>query len=178
MTIDQINNYFNWVDWTITLIIFVSTIISLTRGFFKEALSLTSWIAAFFVAKHFYGNVDYLLEQQISNKEFRQICSIAVLFLGTLISGALVSYIVSVLLNLSGLSSTDRLLGMIFGFARGIVIVTIIIGLAGVTSLTNGHWYLTSKLSPRFKNVADLILNRYEEKKLPTIDLGKQLINK
>lgn len=43
-----------WVDYAILAIIGLSTVISLIRGFVKEAISLIVWIAAFFVASHYY----------------------------------------------------------------------------------------------------------------------------
>ena len=44
----------NWIDFAILGIILLSTLVSLIRGFVKEAISLSVWIAAFFIAKHFY----------------------------------------------------------------------------------------------------------------------------
>ena len=43
-----------WVDYAILAIIGLSTVISLVRGFVKEAISLIVWITAFFVASHYY----------------------------------------------------------------------------------------------------------------------------
>ena len=47
----------NWIDYTILGVILLSTIISLIRGFVKEAISLAIWFSAFFIASQFYADL-------------------------------------------------------------------------------------------------------------------------
>ena len=47
----------NWVDFSILGIIAVSTLISLIRGFVKEAISLVVWFAALFISSNFYADL-------------------------------------------------------------------------------------------------------------------------
>ena len=83
---------------------------SLRRGFLKEALSLGTWIAAFVVARQFHGPMDQLLETQIVDSLMRSIAAFAVLFVGTLLVGAALGFLLGALINATGLSSTDRVL--------------------------------------------------------------------
>jgi membrane protein required for colicin V production len=147
-------------DWAIIVVLAISTLMSLRRGFLKEALSLGTWIAAFVVARQFHGPMDQLLETQIVDSLMRSIAAFAALFVGTLLVGAALGFLLGALINATGLSSTDRVLGMVFGFARGALIVTVVIGLLNLTPLVNDSWYTTASLVPHFETVAQWALEQ------------------
>ncbi|CAI8293604.1 MAG: CvpA family protein [Oceanospirillales bacterium TMED33] len=147
-------------DWAIIALLVISTLMSLRRGFFKEALSLGTWIAAFVVARQFHSPMDQLLETQIVDSLMRSIAAFAALFVGTLLVGAALGFFLSALIDATGLSSTDRVLGMVFGFARGALIVTVVIGLLNLTPLVNDSWYTTASLVPHFETVAQWALEQ------------------
>ncbi len=147
-------------DWAIIALLVISTLMSLRRGFFKEALSLGTWIAAFVVARQFHSPMDQLLETQIADSLMRSIAAFAALFVGTLLIGAALGFFLSALIDATGLSSTDRVLGMVFGFARGALIVTVVIGLLNLTPLVNDSWYTTASLVPHFETVAQWALEQ------------------
>jgi membrane protein required for colicin V production len=147
-------------DWAIISVLAISTLMSLRRGFLKEALSLGTWIAAFVVARQFHGPMDQLLETQIVDSLMRSIAAFAALFVGTLLVGAALGFLLGALINATGLSSTDRILGMVFGFARGALIVTVVIGLLNLTPLANDSWYTTASLVPHFETVAQWALEQ------------------
>jgi len=147
-------------DWVIIALLVISTLMSLRRGFFKEALSLGTWIAAFVVARQFHSPMDQLLETQIVDSLMRSIAAFAALFVGTLLVGAALGFFLSALIDATGLSSTDRVLGMVFGFARGALIVTVVIGLLNLTPLVNDSWYTKASLVPHFETVAQWALEQ------------------
>jgi len=147
-------------DWAIIAVLAISTLMSLRRGFLKEALSLGTWIAAFVVARQFHGPMDQLLETHIVDSLMRSIAAFAALFVGTLLVGAALGFLLGALINATGLSSTDRVLGMVFGFARGALIVTVVIGLLNLTPLVNDSWYTTASLVPHFETVAQWALEQ------------------
>lgn len=147
-------------DWAIVVVLALSTLMSLRRGFVKEALSLGAWVAAFIVARQFHESMDALLVNQINDVLVRSVAAFAALFVGTLLVGAAVSFLLGALINATGLSSTDRVLGMVFGFARGALIVTVVIGLLGLTPLANDAWYTNAQLVPHFETVADWALEQ------------------
>ena len=58
---------FNGVDWVIIVVLTISTLFSLWRGFVREALSLLAWIAAFIVAHLFVDQLAAQLGGVIAN---------------------------------------------------------------------------------------------------------------
>ena len=144
---------FLWIDWVILAIILVSCVISLVRGFVKEALSLLSWIAAFIVARLFHPNLQTLLADSISVPSVRFIAAFTILFVATLIVGALLNHLVGALVKATGLSGTDRMLGMFFGLVRGVVLVVVSIALLRMTPVTQDDWWNQSTLIGQFSLV-------------------------
>ncbi len=146
----------NWADWTILVILAVSGLISIKRGFIKEALSLVIWAAAFVVAMLFRDQMTVLLMDSIQTPSLRQAVAFGVLFLGTLIVGSMVNYLLGELVRMTGLSGTDRLLGMLFGLARGaIVVMAILIFLPRVLPVAQDPWWQQSVLIPQFLTFED-----------------------
>lgn len=94
-------------------IIVISSLISLSRGFVKEALSLVTWIVAGAVAWMFGGALAEHLALYIQLPSGRVIAACALLFVVTLLLGALVNFLISELVRVTGMSGTDRVLGMV-----------------------------------------------------------------
>jgi|TARA_R110002072_G_scaffold115183_6_gene245382 membrane protein required for colicin V production len=141
----------NWADWTICAIIVLSALISLQRGFVKEALSLAVWFAAIVVSMLFHQNLQVLLADYIQTSSLRQIAAFAILFFITLIVGSMVNHLVAAIVKATGLSGTDRLLGTIFGVLRGAMVVLVILILApAIVPIEQDSWYQQSVLIPKF----------------------------
>ena len=160
----------NLADWAIVAVIVVSSLISLKRGFVKEALSLVTWVAAFIVARLFTDNMSALLAGYISTPSARVVAAFTILFVATLFAGALINNLIGLLIKATGLSGTDRVLGMVFGIARGGVLVVVLVALLGMSPAVQDRWWQQSILIPHFavmeqwtQNLAsetsDLILN-------------------
>lgn len=146
----EIFTQMNWADWVIVAVIVISALLSLRRGFVKEALSLVTWVAAFIVARVFTDNMSVLLADYIDTPSARVIAAFAILFVLTLIVGALINRLISMIVEATGLSSTDRLLGMVFGVARGGLLVVVLVALLGMTSIKQDRWWQESELIPHF----------------------------
>lgn len=143
------------VDWLILAVVAVSTLISLTRGFVKEALSLLSWIIAGLVAWMFGGALADLLVDYIATPSIRIITACAILFVLTLVLGGLINYLIGQLVLVTGLTGTDRFLGMVFGAARGALLVVVAVGLLSLAPVQADTWWRESELIPHFLLVAD-----------------------
>jgi membrane protein required for colicin V production len=139
-----------WVDYAIIIVIALSTLISLTRGFVREAFSLAIWIAAFFVASWFYQDLAVYFTS-FTDSTVRNGLAALILFVLTLIVGALVNFLLGKLVDGTGLTGTDRVLGLVFGAARGVLIVTLVLfAVDSFTALSTSDWWQQSQLIPHF----------------------------
>lgn len=145
----------NWADWTIIAIIAVSSLMSLKRGFVKEAISLLTWVSAFVLARLFSPSLSVLLDAYIATLSLRLLTAFAILFVITLIAGALVGALFSALVDATGLTSSDRVLGMGFGAVRGGLVVVVIVALLGMTPAVQDYWWSESQLIPHFVLLED-----------------------
>ena len=118
MTLPTLNAF----DVVVLVVVGVSAIIGLTRGLVREVLSLAIWLASYVIAVGFSARLDDALAPHFHNAPARAVASFALLFIGALVVGGLIQWLVGRLVRFSGLTGLDRLLGFVFGGARGIVI--------------------------------------------------------
>jgi len=144
-----------WIDLVIIAVIALSALISLIRGFVKESISLVTWIIAGLLALRYYAPMAELLEPFINSPTLRIWVGGGSLFVATLVVGAIVNFIVSQLVSKTGLSGTDKTLGVVFGGARGVLIVTMIVLLASLTPMPEATWWQDSAMIGFFQQLAE-----------------------
>lgn len=144
----------NWLDGVILVILALSVLIGLMRGLVAELLSLVIWIAAFWVAALFGPGVAAQFDNVISLPVARICLGYAICFFGVLLIGAIVRFAARKLIWSTGLTGIDSLLGVVFGFVRGVLVVTIIVFLVGLTAVTREPWWQQSTLRPQFQGMA------------------------
>jgi len=142
------------LDIAILMVILLSAVIGLIRGLIKETLSLISWVAAFVLAIYFSSEVAAYLPQAWGTVSLRVAIAFAGLFVATLIAAAMAQWIIAKLVSSTGLSGTDRFLGLLFGGARGILIcVVLLIGLREVAA--DRSWWQASILQAELLSFED-----------------------
>ena len=133
-----------WTDYAILALIGLSVLVGVFRGFIKEVFSLFVWAAAFLVAYHFSGDVAQLMEQAVTLPSARLAMGFAGLFIAVLLVGGLINYLLGKLVQTTGLSGTDRLLGGVFGAARGLALVVALLLVSGFTPIPADPWWKES----------------------------------
>jgi membrane protein required for colicin V production len=128
---------FNWVDYVIFSVILISMLISFLRGFVKEAISLFIWLAAIIVALKFAAPVGDLFSAYVQSETARFVIAFIALFIGVILVGILLNAVIRAILDKSGLSIVDRFLGVIFGFARGVLLVSMILMFVQMSALSD-----------------------------------------
>lgn len=169
----------SWIDIGIIVIFFVSIVISIFRGFVKEAISLISWILAIWLAITFSGQVASFLPASIDEATFnlgtnelevsklRVGIAFILIVVASLIIGALVNYILGKITHTSVLRGIDRMLGAFFGLARGAIVVVLFVLVAALTSFPHTDNWQSSQLLPPFeltaRNVVEFLPPEYSK---------------
>lgn len=143
-----------WIDFVIIGVVFISCVISVIRGFVREAISLASWIVSFLIAWNLHGVFATYFKNSIEHQNLRLIVAFFVLFVLSLIVFTIISFFAGKLVERTGLTGADRVIGVIFGFFRGVLIVTGLVALAGLTQLPKSELWRDSLLLGNIQAIA------------------------
>lgn len=139
-----------WVDLAIISVVGLSVLTGLFRGFVKELVALCVWILAIWLGYHYSESLDPWLQSYIQEKSARTAVAFVMILFATLLVGGIINAILSFILKRAGLSGTDRTLGMVFGFARGVFIVALLMVAVKMTSIPYETYTQQSQLFARF----------------------------
>jgi len=150
--------HLGWVDWVIIVVLTLSISLSLWRGFAREALSLAGWVAAFVIAHLFADEMASLLAGLIANITGRYVAAYAILFVGTLVVAGVLGKLAAQLVKVTGLTVLDRVLGTVFGFARGVILILVAVYvLRQLVPPGDLQWLHQSQLMPYLDMLANWV---------------------
>lgn len=142
------------VDFGIVTILVVLLVLGLIWGFVKIAIALGTWLAASTISFSFAPNLAASMLTSIESPPMRIATAMGILFVLTIMVGAVVSFIVRQFVNKTGLSGLDRVLGLIIGGSLGLVIVVALVFIAGLTNAPSYDWWQSSLFIERFESLA------------------------
>lgn len=145
-------------DYAVLVIVGISILISLMRGAVREILSLLGWVLAFYVARTYAIQVVPLLPYDIPSEKLKMLAAFIIVFLAVLLITSLISIALSSLLKEIGLGWLNRLLGGVFGFFRGLLIVTVLMILAGMTQLPKDERWTNAMFSAPLEALVKTVL--------------------
>ncbi len=137
----------NVADYALLTILAVSMGIGLWRGFIVEVLSLTVWVAAFWLTIGFGATVSQWFGG-VGSVSARLFLGHAAVFLAVLLAGGAVTWAIGKVIANTGLSPTDRVLGLGFGLARGLMLACVAVLLLGFTPMPQDGWWQEARFMP------------------------------
>ncbi len=159
-------------DWLVIIIVGLSSLLGLMRGAIREVLALLGWVMAFFVAREFGVAFSSMLKNLMANDSLRLLLSFAILFVVTLIIMALLRMALAELVKKIGLGSADKMLGLLIGVARGLVIMLVLVLAAGMTALPQQPGWKNAFTSRWFEIMAENVKPWLPEALAKRIDFG------
>lgn len=152
-----------WVDWVFVVVVLLSTLVGLWRGFVREALSLATWIFAFWLAWVFSDDAAAWFARWVETPSLQVVAGFALLFFIVLIVGALVNHFAALALERTGLTSTDRAVGTVFGLLRGFVLVAALVLVGLLLRLDRDPWWDEALLIEYLEPVARWLTGFFPE---------------
>ncbi|MFI4937052.1 MAG: CvpA family protein [Candidatus Berkiellales bacterium] len=153
---------FGTPDLIIIGIILLSVLIGVVRGLIKESISLVTWITAIVLAGMFAKEFSHYITF-IKADFIRWLIAFLLIFIGVVFIGAIINFVVGSLIRQTPFSAPDRVLGSLFGLLRGMVLVTILVLLGGLTPLPEEKWWQESYSISQFQGLALWLRDRLPE---------------
>ncbi len=159
-------------DVVIVVVIVVSAVFGVMRGFMREVLSLVIWVSALLLGIAFSGSVAGLVGLNVS-AGLQTAIGFAIVFVAVLVAGALVQRFLGRLVESTGLTGTDRTLGLVFGAVRGAAVVVVALILVRPFAESR-DWWQESVVAPpllTFENEVIELFNIVTDAVSPRADL-------
>ena len=145
-------------DYCVLFIIGISIVVSMMRGAVREVLAIAGWLAAFYVAKTYASQLIPLLPAEIPSEQLKTLAAFVILFLAVLLISSLLFIALSGVINKISLNWLNRGIGALFGFARGLLIVCVLVFLAGLTNFPKDARWTNAMFSSPLEALVKTIL--------------------
>ncbi len=145
-------------DILLLVVISLSALMGVSRGLIKEVLSLASWLAAFVLAMYLSPRLAEQFADQLGGYSAARVVLFGAIFVVTLIVASIIQWAIAKLVESTGLSGTDRILGLVFGALRG-AIICIAVLIAMRPFVEDTQWWADSQLIPIFMNFEEDVLS-------------------
>ena len=148
------------IDFVILGVLMISFFVGIWRGLVKEGISILAWVSSFFISITFVSELSEILSESIGSQLISFPLSFFFLFVGTMMFFSLISFLMNEVVRVSGLKGIDKLLGALFGLAKGTIIVAVVCVVSRFFApQTYALWYETSILVPQFVRIFDFVWN-------------------
>jgi len=135
-------------DYILLVMLLLSGLVGILRGLIREALSLVIWGLALWCAARFGGQAARLFSTALQDPLWQLWAGRLALFVAVLFAGSVVAWLVGYFVRRSVITGTDRILGMLFGIARGVVLAGILALALELGGFSAEPWSRESKLLP------------------------------
>jgi membrane protein required for colicin V production len=150
-------------DYILLGVVLASAVIGIVRGFVKESLSLLSWVIAIWAAARFGAAAAGWLSSWIADPVIRLWAGRLLVLIGALVIGSIVGAVIGHLVNHSVLTGTNRVLGMFFGLARGVLVAALGVLVLQMAGFEQEPWWGESQLVPHVAPLGEWLRNLAEQ---------------
>lgn len=172
---------FALLDIVVMVVVFLSAILAMVRGFSREILSVGSWMAAAAAALAVAFMDDPLtpiVRNYVENETIAMIVTIAIVFIATLIVVSFITMRISDFIIDSSIGALDRTLGFIFGAARGVLLFVVAVGMFNwLAPEAQPTWIAEAKSKPFLDNMANSLIAVLPEDIEDLVDIGKDIVS-
>jgi membrane protein required for colicin V production len=141
-------------DIIILVVIALPALVGVIYGFLNIAFSMLAWALALGISAKFSSYFSVMLEASVETPFLRSVLAFVGLFIISLIILTAIGFLIVKLLGRTGLTATDRILGLFFGMGLGAVIVVVVVFLAGFTALPSEVWWDRSLILQPFERIS------------------------
>ena len=138
----------NILDLIVIIILTGSLLLGIIRGLIREILGLIAWVVSFWLGWKYGTSVGDYLVVWVKSEQISNYLGLGLVFLASLFALTIVSKVLHSQFRVSGLTVMNRLLGAVFGLARGLVFATLLLFVAQLTPAMDTKWYRKSELVP------------------------------
>jgi len=135
-------------DFGVLIVVGLSTVFAFVRGVIREVIALVAWVVGLVAAATYTPALGEWLPASLGGSAIRYAIAFVLIVVAALLAGSLIGWPLAKAVRAVGLGFVDRLLGSIFGLARGLLLVIALVLLAGLTDLPRSHWWQDSLLAP------------------------------
>jgi membrane protein required for colicin V production len=160
-------------DVLIVLVVVASTIVGLARGFIREAVALAFWIVGLWMAWTFGHLVEPYLGGYLAEPAVRPWVGRLAVLVAVLVVGHVVGLVMRYFTHGVGLGAIDRVIGMLFGVLRGLVLVGVIVICGELLHMNHEPWWNRAKLMPYGETLGDWLRAMVGEKGEPWAKLER-----
>jgi membrane protein required for colicin V production len=159
-----------WTDYVIIALLVFSSVAGLMRGLLREVFSLLTWIAAVWLAWEFSDLLEPHLGGALSAAAVRPWAARTIVFVAVMLIGTALGALITHFVRLSLFSGIDRLLGLVFGLLRGVVVLGLLAILCHAVRLHEESWYRKSTLVPYAEQAGNVLRGLVGERKIRAAD--------
>lgn len=147
----------NGIDWFIVIVIVLSSLLGLIRGFVREAIALATWLLGLWLAWSFAPLIEPHLGGVLAQPVVKVWVARAIIMAIVLLAGALIGLILSHFVRHSPFGGADRSMGLLFGLIRAAVVIGVGVIAGELLRLNTEDWWQSSKLLPYCQFFAEWI---------------------
>lgn len=153
----------NMIDIGILVIVFASILLAFWKGFVQQAISLAGWVVALLAARLLAKELAPLFASIFADQKFQLAAAYVVITVVVLLATKVVSSAFGTLVQKIGLGYLDRLLGVVFGGLRGVIIVVLLVAVFSLTGLRESAAWQESKLMPYMEQIRDWTAGQFDD---------------